>query len=484
MIDYSKNMSSVLFELNKSDQLLQYPETSEHLTNLVLDQLEESFRLSSSFCKDWHSKVWTLYSESKSLLFIVENALLNESNFIIGIKDNFESSIDFNFEVEKEIIISNQKVLFFQNKEINTINNYPNNKSGIFTFTSGSSNQPKIRTFDVDMLDRTVDAIVKYIPKILRANSVLNWLPLSALYQRVFNRLAWNLNKNIVSIYKNPINSLNSVYKYDTNFLFGVPIIFENLKSMIIEYSDKFGISTKQASRKILGDSFEFIITGSANLNNSTKKFFSSIDIEVFEAYGMTECIMPISIGLYGTKPDNAIGKKLSENKLRTDQNNQLSIASDFLAYEVQVDLDSNQSFLSEDLVQIDENDFVYLDGRCSEVIKLTNGTKISLSQLDSSYKDLGIEGTCVVLQKADGSLALVNYNQNSQPKFEKEISANLNKKLSSMPLSMRVETLYVIPRNPSEELGEITRTGKFVRRQILVQLNQHTEFKLNEKIR
>jgi long-chain acyl-CoA synthetase len=133
------------------------------------------------------------------------------------------------------------------------------------------------------------------------------------------------------------------------------------------------------------------LLSGSAALSTDTQKFFERSGLKILEAYGLTECLLPIAISTPRANRSGSVGKLLYGNQWMLDAESQLLVKGEFLANGyVDGSADrwrSDGYFETGDLISLDAEGFVFIKGRKAFVLKLSTGKKVMRTQIESRFQ-------------------------------------------------------------------------------------------------
>ena len=395
-----------------------------------------------------------IYSNSKALLIYAERAFM-KNNVSVECLDEFDTTNQANYVISFPEFQSTLFVLSRDSKY----------STGVVVYTSGSSGERKKRSFSLYQLDKTADVILERLPEIVEDGAgILCWLPMSALYQRMMNYIAWKSGAPLICIQGSPINALRVLSKITTNFLFGVPLLFTRLRELISQYAVANHIDLSKSATVILGPRVRFLLSGSAKCSLDLISFFERCGVPLLEAYGMTESIMPIALSSFKKRKAGTVGQCIEAQQIQINQEGILSVSGEYLAYEC---LEESIIVQTEDVVSIDDEGFLSVVGRLGEIIKLQNGRKISLTEIENHYELLeGIENV-VIEQTSDAELRGIAFCKETGRLSKELILEIIKSRLLIIPDFVKVEQWLVIERPPLLSENELTVTGKLRRNDI-----------------
>ena len=164
----------------------------------------------------------------------------------------------------------------------------------------------------------------------------------------------------------------------------------------------------------------EKIICGGAALNPRMIEFFESIDISIYEGFGITECAPLVAVTPYYARKYGSVGPAVPCCQIRIDE---MSVnEKGYPEGEIQVKGDNvmlgyyknpkatasvftaDGWFRTGDMGYLDEDDYCYITGRLKTVIVLENGKNIFPEEIEEYLSDIDLISESVVVGRQDGS--------------------------------------------------------------------------------
>jgi long-chain acyl-CoA synthetase len=115
----------------------------------------------------------------------------------------------------------------------------------------------------------------------------------------------------------------------------------------------------------------------------------------VLEAYGISECVVPVANNTLETYRFGSVGKPLPDNEIRLAEDGELLVrgpgvfAGYFEMPDIDTPLDADGYLHTGDFARLDEDGFLWLTGRKSEVFKTSTGRRIAPVPIESALKQL-----------------------------------------------------------------------------------------------
>jgi long-chain acyl-CoA synthetase len=394
-------------------------------------------------------------------------------------------------------------------------------------YTSGTTGQPKAIRFTHGQLLAACQAIRGAFPRTEVGDATICWLPMSHLFQRMMNLVAVAQGATIYFL-DDPRAIVSCASAVNPVVIVGVPRFFEKLREGI-ERSIKnlprlkrrlvqlaFDEAKKSRSaavrtnllrrlkchlldryvlariRATLGRRIKFMVTGSAPIAVAHLEFFADLGWPLLEAYGISENSVPMAANLPGAIRFGTVGKPFPQNQLRIDDDGEILVkgAGVFSGYwsepRIPELFTKDGYFRTGDLGFVDNDGFLHLRGRKSEIIKLSTGRKISPSRVEAAYGECAyvkhviavgdgqkqLVGLCTLdTSKFDDGRGLNGIDGNSghdqlarRPDVKQLLRDEFKRCEQNLSVHERFANFAILPRELSVENGELTPTLKIRR--------------------
>ena len=140
----------------------------------------------------------------------------------------------------------------------------------------------------------------------------------------------------------------------------------------------------KKIRRALFGDRFEHLISGGAKLPLSVCEFFLSLDIMVYQGYGLTETCVATNVNLRDRHKPGSVGPCLYGVEVKLAQDGEIlfrgpNIAAGYWrrSQATSESWDREGFFHTGDLGELDEDGFLWVTGRKKELIVSSTGKKV-----------------------------------------------------------------------------------------------------------
>ncbi len=365
--------------------------------------------------------------------------------------------------------------------------------------TSGTTGQSRIYVYDGEALCYQIYAaynMPNVTPDIMYEGSVrqLALLPFSHIFGLIAILLWYTYFKTTIVFpsSNSPEALINTIKKYKCTHIYAVPLFWDTLAnkfnqqlakesnrkiSLVNKFMDynnnviakseagvaHYNLTRRKIQKEILGDQIVYCISGGSSLSKDTLKTINGLGYHLYNGYGMTE----IGITSVELSPNvkqrnrGSCGKALVNVEYKIE-NNELLVKSPYLhtyrlinGEKVDADIDKDGYFHTGDLALLDDEGYLFIKGKCKDVIILNNGENVYPDEIETKFKTVaGID-----------ELTVLSIKENEQEKialfFHLIDDANLNNvKIAleeinnSIALRMRVQKFVLaknnLPINPS----------------------------------
>jgi len=234
-------------------------------------------------------------------------------------------------------------------------------------------------------------------------------------------------------------------------------------------------IPKKVIAENVFGGQLEIVFTGGAHLDPFYVKEFEEYGVQVLEGYGMSECSPVIS----SNNPDDfkvgSIGKPLSNVEIRFEDGEILVKGSSVMMGYYKMPEETAKTLEdgwlhTGDKGYIDEDGYLFINGRVKNLIILSNGENISPEELETKIALFPLVGEVVVTGEDNGLCARIYPDQMvieakglSEEVVEATIKENINTYNLQQPTYRRIVST-VIRKNPF-----IRNTTKKIKRDMVL---------------
>jgi long-chain acyl-CoA synthetase len=269
----------------------------------------------------------------------------------------------------------------------------------VILFTSGSTNDPKgvILTHknimsNLEMIDKLYN---KHITENDTSYSLLPWNHCYGLVCELFY-----LMKKGGSFFisgqdiKTPQEKLKDLKLKSPTLIYTVPKMLETIYRKRVNLVD-YCIPTQVKKKLVFGNNIRMISVGGSKCNPELIEYFkNNYDIPVYQGYGMTETSPMISLNSVENNNIKSVGKPLLGIDIKFSNKNEILVKGDnlMLGYLDNINNDiietckpfEDNYFNTGDTGYLDNENYLYINGRTKSAYKLSNGKFINPSYIES----------------------------------------------------------------------------------------------------
>jgi long-chain acyl-CoA synthetase len=362
------------------------------------------------------AKLVGLVIQNSSLLKKISTQVRSNLKFIVGMEDTAQDN-----EIENFMRLTHlQKP---KNQDSGGSSDKSRGKDpATIIFTSGTTGTPKGIMYTHEQVCLACASILEAFNDIKEDSNLVCWLPLSNLFQRMINFCAIVTGASTYFV-ENPRDVVKYITSVNPHIFIGVPRFFEKLYSGImdgvnqkplwmrklIQWALKVGDAHASSLRlkktpafttrishiildslilkrlgQFMGSNLKYMISGSAPIPQWLLERFHAMGILIFEAYGISENIIPVAMNSPGAVKFGTVGKPLSGNEIKFLDDGELlvkgpGIFSGYYNDESKKSSLTSDGYLSTgDYAAIDNEGFITLTGRKSEIFKTSTGRRIA----------------------------------------------------------------------------------------------------------
>lgn len=290
------------------------------------------------------------------------------------------------------------------------------NETAIICYTSGTTGNPK----GVEITYRNMLSQVTSIGRrfnLTSNDSMLSFLPMNHLYEISVGFMS-TLNKGASIYYSHslkPKDILSVMNTKKITFMATVPSFLKLLKSTLeaeikqygpfkrrffkFRYSIAYALNNPYISklffrelRRKFGPRFKGFVSGGAPLEHEVGRFYETIGIDVYEAYGLSEASPVVSMNYKNNRRLGSVGKPLPGVKARIDSKTQeLQVKGENVMKGYYNKPEMTSSVMTEDgwlktgdIAKISKQGFIYITGRLKNMIVLSGGKKVFPEEVEA----------------------------------------------------------------------------------------------------
>jgi long-chain acyl-CoA synthetase len=350
------------------------------------------------------------------------------------------------------------------------------------------------------------------------------WLPLSNLFQRMLNFCAIARGAQIYYV-PQPQEIMRHVAAIRPEVFIGVPRFYEKLYAGIVDQIDGMPGPRRRAAlwclrvgsryrndlrsargagialrltyaladrlvlrhiRGVMGTNLRYMISGSAPMPRWLLERFEAIGWRVFEAYGLSENVIPVAANSPAAHRLGTVGQVMPGNEVRLAGDGELwvrgpGVCTGYLGDEAASPPADVEGFLATgDYATIDADRFVTLTGRKSDIFKTSTGRRIAPAAVEAALRAIpyvehavlfgsGRPFAVAILAVSGGRLrgSTTVGGASSLVDSRDAIVADVRRVLAAFPDYQRPSGLLVTTRAFGIDSGELTANLKLRRQGI-----------------
>jgi long-chain acyl-CoA synthetase len=379
-------------------------------------------------------------------------------------------------------------------------------------FTSGTTGEPKALVYRHRQVSLAVDAILEAFGDIDEGARLVSWLPLPNPFQRIINLCAVARGAQIYYV-ADPREVMKHLPRIRPQIFIAVPRFFEKfhagvtamltkggaLQARIVRWALDIGarratctragrpvpaglrLAHRVADRLVLqrvraafGGELRYLISGSAAMPVWLLERLHAMGLPVLEAYGLSECIVPVASNRVGALQFGSVGQVLKGIELRLAADGELLLRSEGLfegylgaAGDVADGRGPDGFMATGDFAEIDGQGFIRLIGRKSEVFKTSTGRRVAPGAVEAVLCSVpGVENAAVFGAGRQSLLAVISV-AGSGATNPTAVRASIREALGALPDYQRPAGLVVSGRPFTMEAGELTGNLKLRRKHV-----------------
>ena len=174
----------------------------------------------------------------------------------------------------------------------------------------------------------------------------------------------------------------------------------------------------KQAlAANVFGGNLKIIFTGGAHLDPFYIEKFAEYGVNIYEGYGMSECSPVISSNMPGDDKPGSIGRPLENAEIAFDNGEILVKGSSVMKGYYQMPEETAETLKdgwlhTGDKGYLDEDGFLFINGRVKNLIILSNGENISPEEIENKLALGVLVGEVIVTGENNGLTARIYPDQ------------------------------------------------------------------------
>ncbi len=378
-------------------------------------------------------------------------------------------------------------------------------------FTSGSTGEPKGILYTHAQVVLAVESILQAFPEIRAGDRMVCWLPLSNLFQRMLNYCAAGRGAETWLV-SDPQTIMQRLPEIRPHVFIAVPRFFEKLEEgmrnrldalsawsrTIAEWALSVGDAharrlrtgtspsfiarcsvvlaerlVLQRLRAVLGGEVRYLVSGSAAFPASLLERFHAMGLLVLEAYGLSENVVPVALNRPAAWRFGTVGKVLPANEIAISGEGEVLVRGEGVCRsylgDLPADVDADGFLATGDLGTLDEDGFLTLSGRKSEIFKTSTGRKVAPLPVEYALRRLpGVDQAVLLGAGNKAPVAIITLMatraESDLATFASTLAARIPEALRDLPTYSHPAGLLVLRTPFGIASGELTSNLKLRR--------------------
>ncbi len=279
-------------------------------------------------------------------------------------------------------------------------------------FTSGTTGKSKGVMLTQNNLATNVEAVDFTTEP---GTILLSVLPIHHAYCLVMDWLKGFSLGTTVCINDSLLHMVKNMGVFKPKVMLMVPLMIETIYKRLASADPS--IPKKVLADNVFGGNLEIIFTGGAHLDPFYINKFSEYGVSVLEGYGMSECSPVISSNSVNDHKAGSIGKPLSNTELSFENGEILvkgtSVMKGYYKMpEETAEILKDGWLHTGDKGYLDEDGFLFINGRVKNLIILSNGENISPEEIENKLALSPLVGEVIVTGENNGLTARIYPDQ------------------------------------------------------------------------
>ena len=331
------------------------------------------------------------------------------------------------------------------------------------TFTSGTTGTPK----GVCLTSEQQRAVASSIASVIDVESPrhLCLLPLSTLLENIAGVYAPLLAGGSIVAPKLAELGLTGSSQLDIRRLLASITPYQP-HSLILVPELLSAITLAAESGWHTPETLQFVAVGGGKVAPELLRRARSVGMPVYEGYGLSECASVVALNVQGVDRPGAVGRPLPHVSVQIEQGEIVVSGSTFLGYANQPETWNSPNVRTGDLGRLDEDGFIYVDGRAKNRLISSYGRNLSPEWVESELMAGPLLQQAVVIGDAR-PFCVALLMPGAASTSDSDISAWIHRTNLRLPDYARVLDWYRLLEPLSPKNGMTTENGRPKRKSI-----------------
>lgn len=275
-------------------------------------------------------------------------------------------------------------------------------------YTSGTTGKSKGVMLTQNNLATNVEA-VEYTTE--PGTTLLSVLPIHHAYCLVMDWLKGFSLGTTICINDSLLHLVKNMSVFQPKVMLMVPLMIETIYKRLAVADPS--IPKNILAEKIFGGKLEIIFTGGAHLDPFYIEKFAEYGVEVLEGYGMSECSPVISSNTPENHKAGSIGRPLSNAEITFENGEFLVRGSSVMKGYYKMPEETAETLKNGwlhtgDKGYLDEDGYLFINGRVKNLIILSNGENISPEEIENKLALNALVGEVIITGENNGLTARI----------------------------------------------------------------------------
>ncbi len=275
-------------------------------------------------------------------------------------------------------------------------------------FTSGTTGKSKGVMLTQDNLASNVEAVEYTVEP---GSVLLSVLPIHHAFCLVMDWLKGFSLGTTVCINDSLLHMVKNMGVFKPDVMLMVPMMLETIYKRLA--SVDAAIPKEAVAANVFGGNLKVIFTGGAHLETYYIERFAEYGVEVLEGYGMSECSPVISCNTPEVHRAGSVGKPLSNVEIAFENGEILVKGSSVMKEYYKMPEETAETLKdgwlhTGDKGYLDEDGFLFINGRVKNLIILSNGENISPEEIENKLALDALVGEVIVTGEKNGLTARI----------------------------------------------------------------------------